>query len=176
MFETGTNQWKKYDEWPPPSLKQPVALSRAKGALAFRAVQSDLPGPRSTNTSDPAHPVEYIDRIEIRMTGDYMIQDQRVAARRPDVLVYERDRCLPEFTISGPIEARLFVSTSGTDSDWIVKLIDVYPDDIGSADTEPAGHKARRLSATRPRRRDARQVSQQPRKARAVRARQADAR
>ena len=105
------------------------------------------------------------------MTGDYMIQDQRVASRRPDVLVYERPALTEDLTIAGPIEARLFVSTTGTDSDWIVKLIDVYPDDYRRTDSDSGSCQARRLSAARPGRRDARQVPQQPRQARAVRAR-----
>jgi uncharacterized protein len=77
--------------------------------------------------SDPAKPVPYIDQLSTRMTGDYMIQDQRFASRRPDVLVYETGELEQDLTIVGPIQARFFVSTSGTDSDWIIKLIDVYP-------------------------------------------------
>ena len=75
------------------------------------------------------------------MTGDYMIQDQRVASRRPDVLVYESEALATDLTIAGPIQARMFVSTSGTDSDWVVKLIDVYPDDFASADSNPPAVK-----------------------------------
>ena len=77
-----------------------------------------------------------------------MTQDQRVASRRPDVLVYEGPVLTEEFTISGPIEARLFVSTTGTDSDWIVKLIDVYPDDYRGTETESACGQARWLSSS----------------------------
>ena len=71
------------------------------------------------------------------MTGDYMIQDQRFASRRPDVLVYASDELAEDLTIVGPIQARLFVSTTGTDSDWIVKLIDVYPDDYPGGRIRP---------------------------------------
>ena len=85
--------------------------------------------------------MEYIDQIEIRMTGDYMTQDQRVASRRPDVLVYEGPELTEEMTISGPIEARLFISTTGTDSDWVVKLIDVYPDGYNAKETDSATTK-----------------------------------
>jgi putative CocE/NonD family hydrolase len=70
-----------------------------------------------------------------------MIQDQRVASRRPDVLVYTSGDLKEDRTIVGPIQARLFVSTSGTDSDWIVKLIDVYPDDYPNADSGSSGVK-----------------------------------
>ena len=79
--------------------------------------------------------MEYIEQIATRMTGDYMVQDQRVAARRPDVLVYQSEALTGDVTIAGPIQARMFVSTSGTDSDWVVKLIDVYPDDLTSKDS-----------------------------------------
>src|SRR5262249_31985143 len=78
---------------------------------------------------DPARPVEFLGDIAQRMTGDYMIQDQRFASRRPDVLVYQSPPLEEDLTIVGPIQARLFVSTSGTDSDWVVELIDVYPGD-----------------------------------------------
>ena len=90
-----------------------------------------------------------------------MIQDQRFASRRPDVLVYETGALEEDLTIVGPIQARLFVSTTGTDSDWVVKLIDVYPDDFPGTGVGGAA-VPRRLPAARPRRRDARQVPQQP--------------
>src|SRR5208282_2517713 len=111
------------------------------GGLAFSPPNKPADPAFDEYVSDPAHPVEYIDQIEIRMTGDYMIQDQRVAARRPDVLVYESDALPADMTIAGPIQARMFVSTSGTDSDWVVKLIDVYPDDFANADSDPPAVK-----------------------------------
>jgi putative CocE/NonD family hydrolase len=146
VFETGTNEWKKYDKWPPRNLKGRSIYLQAHGGLGFEP-PSDGGGSGSALAqhdeyiSDPAHPVEYIDQIEIRMTPDYMTQDQRVAARRPDVLVYEGPVLTEKLTISGPIDARLFVSTTGTDSDWIVKLIDVYPDDYRGNETGSAGGK-----------------------------------
>jgi putative CocE/NonD family hydrolase len=135
VFETGTNQWRTFDAWPPPKARPRSLFLRARGDLAF-----DAPGDREANpfdefVSDPSHPVEYIDQIEIGMTGDYMIQDQRVAWRRPDVLSYQGGALPEDLTLAGPIQARLFVSTSGTDSDWIVKLIDVYPDDYPSPES-----------------------------------------
>ena len=89
--------------------------------------------------SDPAKPVPFIDKIAIGMTREYMIEDQRFAARRPDVLVYQTDPLEEDLTIAGPIEVELHVSTSGTDSDWIVKLIDVYPDDYPDPNPNPTG-------------------------------------
>jgi putative CocE/NonD family hydrolase len=73
------------------------------------------------------------------MTPEYMVEDQRFVARRPDVLVYKADVLKKDFTIAGPIEVELQVSTSGTDSDWIVKVIDVYPDDSPDPNPNPTG-------------------------------------
>ena len=129
VFETGSNEWKKYDKWPPPNLKRRSIYFQGKGELSHEPPADSDDSAFDEYQSDPARPVEYIDQIEFGMTNDYMIQDQRVAARRPDVLVYEGPALAEELRISGPIDARLFVSTTGTDSDWIVKLIDVYPDD-----------------------------------------------
>ena len=71
------------------------------------------------------------------MAAEYMIADQRFAARRPDVLVYQTDVLDDDVTLAGPIQAELHVSTTGTDADWIVKLIDVYPDDYPDPEPEP---------------------------------------
>ena len=79
--------------------------------------------------SDPAKPVPFIEETNIGMTAEYMVGDQRFASRRPDVLVYETEPLEEDLTIAGPITASLSVSTTGTDADWVVKLIDVYPDD-----------------------------------------------
>jgi uncharacterized protein len=141
VFETGTNQWKTYDAWPPRAIRHRSLFLQPRGGLAFQPPNKPADPAFDEYTSDPAHPVEYIDQIEIRMTGDYMIQDQRVASRRPDVLVYESEALATDLTIAGPIEARMFVSTSGTDSDWVVKLIDVYPDDFANADSDPPAVK-----------------------------------
>jgi putative CocE/NonD family hydrolase len=134
VFETGTNQWRKYDSWPPRKA-QPRSLY-------FHAGQRlSLDAPTSQNRqnvfdeylSDPNKPVGYINKISTGMTAEYMIADQRFAARRSDVLVYQTGVLTKDVTIAGPIEVDLFVSTSGTDSDWVVKLIDVYPDDYPDA-------------------------------------------
>jgi putative CocE/NonD family hydrolase len=131
VFETGTNQWKKYEAWPPRTVRRRSLFLGAQRTLEFEpppATSAD--SSFDEYTSDPAHPVAYIDQIAIGMTGDYMVQDQRTASRRPDVLVYESKPLAADVSIVGPIQARMFVSTSGTDSDWIVKLIDVYPDEL----------------------------------------------
>jgi putative CocE/NonD family hydrolase len=129
VFETGTNRWRAFDAWPPRQAK-PRSLYLAAGGRVSDSAPVAAEGPSYDEyVSDPARPVEFIDHVTNKMTGDYMIQDQRFAARRPDVLVYQTDELAEDLTLVGPINARLFVSTSGSDSDWIVKLIDVYPDD-----------------------------------------------
>jgi putative CocE/NonD family hydrolase len=143
VFETGTNEWRKYDAWPPRGA-EPKALSfQAGGGLTL---ESPTPSPSGSDPeafdeypSDPARPVPYFDRVEIRMAAEYMVGDQRIAAQRPDVLVYQTAVLEREVTLVGPIQAELLVSTTGTDSDWIVKLIDVYPDDFPDPDPNPAG-------------------------------------
>jgi putative CocE/NonD family hydrolase len=139
VFETGTNQWRTFDAWPPRKVRPRSLFLQAHGGLGLDPPAWELShgdGARFDEyVSDPAHPVEYIDEIETGMAGDYMIQDQRVASRRPDVLVYTSGDLKEDVTIVGPIRARLFVSTTGTDSDWVVKLIDVYPDDYPDVDS-----------------------------------------
>ena len=79
--------------------------------------------------SDPSKPVPFLEKVTIGMAAEYMTADQRFASRRPDVLVYMTDVLDEDVTVAGAIRADLFVSTTGTDSDWIVKVIDVYPND-----------------------------------------------
>jgi putative CocE/NonD family hydrolase len=129
VFETGTNQWREFDTWPPRNSRPRSLYLASAGRIRFSPSDETESTPYDEYTSDPARPVEFVDHIAQRMTGDYMIQDQRFASRRPDVLVYQTEELQEDLTVVGPIQARLFVSTSGTDSDWVVKLIDVYPGD-----------------------------------------------
>jgi uncharacterized protein len=138
VFETGTNQWRKYDAWPPRGAKPKSLYFHAGGRLAFDP-SAESGEAFDEYVSDPAKPVPYIDKIGIGMDKDYMTADQRFAARRPDVLVYQTDVLTEDVTVAGPVEAELFVSTTGTDSDWVVKLIDVYPDDYPDPDPNPTG-------------------------------------
>lgn len=127
VFETGSNQWRQYDSWPPKNVEAREIYLDANGGLTFTAP------PAATGfdeyVSDPAHPVPYVNNIAIGMTREYMVDDQRFAATRPDVLVYQTDVLDRNIVLAGPIKATLFVSTSGTDSDFIVKVIDVFPND-----------------------------------------------
>jgi len=93
--------------------------------------------------SDPAKPVPFIEDVDIGMEREYMVADQRFASRRPDVLTYETEPLEDDLTIAGPISASLAVSTTGTDADWVVKLIDVYPDDYPLQPGEATGDRDR---------------------------------
>ncbi|MBI4586807.1 MAG: CocE/NonD family hydrolase [Planctomycetes bacterium] len=128
VFETGTNQWRQFDAWPPRQTRSKSLYLRANGGLSF-----DPPGADSENDfdeyiSDPRKPVPFIPGLAPGMATRYMADDQRFAARRPDVLAYASDVLETDLTLAGPIVPSLHVSTTGTDSDWVVKLIDVYPD------------------------------------------------
>jgi putative CocE/NonD family hydrolase len=134
VFETGTNRWRTFGEWPPKAAT-PVALYLgAGGRLSLDAPEQSASSPYDEYTSDPADPVPYINHTAIGMTREHMIDDQRFAVRRKDVLAYQTEPLAADLTVAGPVTASLMVSTSGTDSDWIVKVIDVYPD----ADPPPA--------------------------------------
>jgi len=136
MFETGTNQWRRHDHWPPAATTALSLYLRAAGALSFDPPQ-DSGGAHDEYVSDPDRPVPYIDGIGVVMAAEYMVADQRFAARRPDVLVYQTEALDNDVTLAGPLTADLHVSTTGTDSDWIVKLIDVYPSDYPDPNPNP---------------------------------------
>jgi putative CocE/NonD family hydrolase len=138
VFETGTAQWRRYDSWPPKNARPQSLYFQAGGTLSFQ------PPAGGTNEfdeylSDPAKPVPFIANTAIGMTREHMIDDQRFAASRPDVLVYKTEVLEEDVTLAGPIVAHLEVSTTGTDSDFVVKLIDVYSGDYPNPDPNPAG-------------------------------------
>jgi putative CocE/NonD family hydrolase len=126
MFETGSNQWRTYDAWPPKNAESRDVFLDANGGLSLTPVSASA---FDEYVSDPAHPVPFINSIAIGMTREYMTDDQRFAATRPDVLVYQSPVLDHDVTLAGPIKATLYVSTTGTDSDFVVKLIDVFPND-----------------------------------------------
>ena len=130
VFETGTNQWREYDTWPPRKARSRSFFLSDSGHISNTPPEASGAAGFDEYISDPSHPVEFVDQITHRMNADYMIQDQRFAARRPDVLVYQTGPLEADMTLVGTTDVRLFVSTSGTDSDWVVKLIDVYPGDF----------------------------------------------
>lgn len=127
IFETGSDTWRKFDTWPPERSKEKTLYLQKDGLLSFTA-------PREQESfdefvSDPAKPVPYDDGIHLVRTRGYMRNDQRFTSRRPDVMVYQTDTLESDIVLAGPVIADLMVSTTGTDADWVVKLIDVYPDD-----------------------------------------------
>lgn len=137
VFRTGANEWHRFDEWPPKTAQKRTLFFHPGGKLSFEP-------PKETEgwdeyISDPAKPVPFTSFTARGMAREYMVDDQRHAARRPDVLVYETEPLEEDVTLGGPLLARLFVSTSGTDSDWVVKLIDVYPSDYPDPEPNPAG-------------------------------------
>ncbi len=127
VFTTGSNRWHFFDAWPPPRAAEAALYLREGGALAFEAPSA--PDAYAEYVSDPAVPVPHTPEIVIHRDDRYVLKDQRFAARRPDVLVFASEPLEREVTVAGRLFARLFVSTTGTDADFIVKLIDVYPDD-----------------------------------------------
>lgn len=135
VFETGTNQWLRFAEWPPKNASQKHLYFGASGTLSFNAAESQG---SDEYVSDPAKPVPIMAGIGSGFPGDYMTFDQRFASRRPDVLTYETPALDHDITVAGPITPSLRVATSGTDSDFIVKLIDVYPTDYPNPDPNPA--------------------------------------
>ena len=140
VFETGTNVWRRYDEWPPKTATPKTLYFHTGGKLSFdppdesRSVDEYL--------SDPNHPVQFVGYTTDTVPQRYMVDDQRFASYRPDVVTYETDPLTEDVTIAGPISPHLKVSSSGADSDFDVKLIDVYPDeDPGAQDSDARPNK-----------------------------------
>jgi putative CocE/NonD family hydrolase len=134
VFETGSNSWRTFDAWPPRNVQPRTLYLHADGALGDAPPQQ--PRAYDEYISDPARPVPYTESITPRMTIEYMVEDQRFAARRPDVLVYQLPSQEDDLVIAGPLDIDLWITTTGTDADFVVKLIDVFPDNSDPA-TQP---------------------------------------
>lgn len=137
VFETGSNQWRSYPLWPP---------GNSIGVNYYLNDDNKLSVQKNNNhnsfdeyVSDPNKPVPYTNGTYARRNNEYMAEDQRFAASRPDVVVFETEPLIDDVTLSGRIHADLFVSTSGTDADYIVKLIDVLPDNEPNPKNAPRG-------------------------------------
>jgi putative CocE/NonD family hydrolase len=126
-FETGANQWKNYNVWPPKEAEEKNLYLLPGGKLSFEAPKGEG-NTADEFISDPDKPVPFISGIAIDQKREYMTGDQRFAERRPDVLTYQTEVLDKDITLAGNILANLKVSTTGTDADWVVKVIDVYPD------------------------------------------------
>ena len=137
VFETGTNRWHKLDAWPPKQAKDARLYLQPHGRLSLTPPSPD--GGADAFISDPAKPVPFIEQIAIGMPKEYMTADQRFAGRRPDVLTFQTEPLAEDLTLAGPLRPELFVATTGTDADWVVKLVDVYPDDFKNPDFKESG-------------------------------------
>lgn len=131
VFETGSNVWRTFPNWPPKETQRRQLYLQDNGQLDFTAPK--VKGVFDEYVSDPAKPVPSSEQITPRMLNEYMVDDQRFAGRRPDVLAYQTEAMTEDLTLAGPIDIDLWVSTTGTDADFIVKLIDVFPDNADPA-------------------------------------------
>ncbi len=127
VFETGTNQWRAFPAWPPRGTKETAFYFQPGKGIATTPPPST--GDPDSYESDPANPVPYQGGQVRNRTREYMIDDQRFASNRPDVLTYQTSPLTTDLTIAGPITSDLYFTSTGTDADFVVKVIDVYPDD-----------------------------------------------
>lgn len=137
VFETGSNQWRSFDHWPPRATTS-QELFLGAGATLKDAPPNERRG-RDRFVSDPEHPVPFTEDVAKGMTREYMTDDQRFASRRPDVLTYQTAPLDEGVSLAGPIEAELWVITDHEDADWIVKVIDVFPNDAEDHEFLSAG-------------------------------------
>jgi putative CocE/NonD family hydrolase len=125
MYETGTNAWRTFDQWPPKGVTPRSLYLQANGALSFDAPKEAAA--MDSYVSDPAKPVPYTMAMSFGYFRGYPAEDQRFATGRPDVLVYQTPPLESDLTLAGQVGVSLKVATTGTDADFIVKVIDVYP-------------------------------------------------
>jgi putative CocE/NonD family hydrolase len=146
IFFSGENQWRTFNRWPPAEESDRPIYLQPGGGLSWNA-----PTVKNSSTdyvSDPAHPVPYTEDVHFTRTTAYMDDDQRFASRRPDVLVFQTDVLNEDLTLGGPVVADLKVSISGTDADFVVKIIDVFPDNFQYP--ESAGEQGRQGGSSYP--------------------------
>jgi putative CocE/NonD family hydrolase len=138
-FETGANVWRHYSAWPPVQARPRTLYFGAGGKLSWQQPAAAAAGDARFGAqfdeyvADPRKPVPYVAYATTDVPQEYMVSDQRFAASRPDVLVYQSEVLEEDVTVAGPVTPKLFVSTTGTDADWVVKLIDVYPNEYPSS-------------------------------------------
>ncbi|MGB7068257.1 MAG: CocE/NonD family hydrolase [Pyrinomonadaceae bacterium] len=127
LFDTGSHEWKTFSEYEPTGGTDTALYLTAKGGLSFempKAVGFDQ------YVSDPWNPVPYTQKITQNYPREFMTEDQRFASTRPDVLVFQTEPLTEDVAVAGDIKPSLYISSTGTDSDFIVKLVDVFPDDF----------------------------------------------
>jgi uncharacterized protein len=136
LFQTGSDTWTAFDSWPPAEAQTRSLYFREDGKLSFEAPQTSAADAFDSYVSDPAHPVPYRHRpVDMTYPEDHpgswytwLVQDQRFVDNRPDVLTWQTEEVKEDVTLAGKVTAKLFASTTGSDADWVVKLIDVYPE------------------------------------------------
>jgi len=128
IFITGKNEWREFDQWPPAGMEIRDLYLQKEGQLSWE--QPDEKESFTEYTSDPSKPVPYTEDVHFNRTREYMVDDQRFAGRRPDVLVFKTDILEQGVTITGDVVADLVTSISMTDADFVVKIIDVFPDSL----------------------------------------------
>ena len=137
VFDSGSKEWHSFEQWPPAGLQQKSYYLNADNAFAL---SETIPTGKEQFISDPANPVPYAEGKKMVFTPrKYMSDDQRFAAQRDDVLVYETEVLTEDMTLAGELIAKLIVETTGTAADWAVKLVDVYPDGIPNTEEVEEG-------------------------------------
>lgn len=140
IFISGSNEWKYFDEWPPQNTETKRLYFQPQGKLGFEKVQRT--DSWDEYVTDPNKPVPHQGGLIQSRTREFMVDDQRFAASRPDVMVYQTEPLEEDLTMVGPVKNFLRVSSTGTDADYVVKLIDVYPNDVPSVEgTSMAGYQ-----------------------------------
>jgi uncharacterized protein len=140
IFFSGSNQWQTFDKWPPANKHNRNIYLRTDGALTYTPSGGNNSSNYKEYISDPAKPVPYTEDVHFKRTAAYMTDDQRFASRRPDVLTYTTDVLTKDLKLAGPVIADLFTSISTTDADFVVKIIDVFPDDFNYTQKTEAGN------------------------------------
>ena len=129
LFDTGSNEWKSFTGYNPANSTETALYLTKNGGLTFSSDALKAAGGYNEYISDPMKPVPYTQKITSNYPRDFMTEDQRFASTRPDVLVYQTEVLTEDVTVTGDIKPKLFISSSGTDSDFVVKLVDVFPDE-----------------------------------------------
>jgi uncharacterized protein len=148
LFQTGSDTWTAFDSWPPREAQPHNLYFREDGKLSFDPPQQTAAETFDSYISDPAHPVPNRNRpVDMTYPEDHpgrwftwLVEDQRFVDQRPDVLTWQTDALTDNVTVAGSVTAKLFASTTGSDADWIVKLIDVYPEEV-STDWKLSGYQ-----------------------------------
>ncbi len=128
IFITGSNEWKQFETWPPKNISNQKMYLQSNGKIVFNKAIMSVPT-YDEYVSDPNKPVPYQGGVLESRSREYMVDDQRFSSNRPDVMVYQSDILAEDITLAGSVINHLFVSSTGTDADYVVKLIDVYPED-----------------------------------------------